>query len=117
MNRFWKKQLPALVLALVMLASLAPAALAAPSSTDGGSCLLGQTHNWGSGVETAAPTCTKTGVRVYTCSNCRKTVTETVPINANSHNFQTIGNTAGVLVRQCADCGKVETGNSTTGTT
>ena len=29
MNRFWKKQLPALVLALVMLASLAPAALAA----------------------------------------------------------------------------------------
>ena len=114
MNRFWKKQLPALLLTLVMLASLMPAALAVPSATDGGACLSGMNHNWGSGVETVAPTCVKTGVRVYTCSNCLKTVSETLPVNDSSHNFQVIGNTAGVMVRQCKDCGKVETGNSST---
>ena len=114
MNRFWKRQLPAFFLTLVMLASLAPAALAVPSATDGGSCSPGYTHNWGSGVVTAAATCSKTGVRVYTCEHCRKTVTETIPVDSNSHNFKTIGNTAGVLVRQCEDCGKVETGNSST---
>ena len=36
-------------------------------------------HNWVNGVETEAPTCTETGVRTFTCSDCKATKTEDIP--------------------------------------
>ena len=42
-------------------------------------------HNWGSGSETTAATCTSTGVMTYTCSECGGTKTETIPVT--DHNY------------------------------
>lgn len=36
-------------------------------------------HSWGEGVETQAPTCTKEGVKTFTCSRCHNTKTEPIP--------------------------------------
>ena len=36
-------------------------------------------HNWDNGVITTEPTTTKEGVKTYTCKNCKKTRTESIP--------------------------------------
>ena len=42
-------------------------------------------HNWDDGVETDPPSCTETGVKTFTCSECKATKTEDIP--ALSHDF------------------------------
>lgn len=117
MNSFWKKKVPAMLLTLVMLASLAPAALAVPSANAGTErCISSEGHLWDNGTVLKAADCSHQGIRVYTCTRngCRATENETIPIDDTKHNFETIGDTAGVLVRQCKDCGKPDIGTSTT---
>ncbi len=41
-------------------------------------------HNWGTGTVTVEPTCTKTGTRSFTCSDCGRTKTETEPMAAHT---------------------------------
>ena len=61
MNSFWKKKVPAFLLTLVMLASLAPAALA-------DECLDGQ-HDWEWKTVSEA-TCTAEGLERQQCTKC-----------------------------------------------
>ena len=68
MNRFWKKQLPALALALVMLAGLAPGALAAECAANA--------HKWSEWHTSVEPTCKDPGAQTRTCSVCLKTETQ-----------------------------------------
>jgi len=90
MKRFWKKQLPAFALALVMLAGLVPAALAAPGATEGGDCTsANRQHAWDSGKVYEEPTCVKKGTRVYLCQTCKKSFTEDIPATGN-HDMQTV---------------------------
>ena len=42
-------------------------------------------HNWDNGAETEAPTCTETGEKTFTCSDCKATKTEDIP--ALDHDF------------------------------
>ena len=72
-------------------------------------------HNWDSGKITAAPTCTETGVKTYTCTECDATKTETV--SATGHTVVTVakveptctqpGRAAGT---KCSVCGEVLSG-------
>ena len=61
MNNFWKRKVPAFLLTLVMLASLAPAALAVTPPASVGDCDPGKIHSWGSGIVHTEPTCTAKG--------------------------------------------------------
>ena len=80
MKRFFKKQLPAILLALTMMVSLVPAAMA-------GDCPDGN-HKWDSGTVTVEPTCTTSGVKTYNCivDGCTATKTESIP--TTDHNYQ-----------------------------
>ena len=72
-------------------------------------------HRWDGGKITAAPTCTKTGVKTYTCTECAATRTETV--SAMGHTVVTVakveptctqpGRAAGT---KCSVCGEVLSG-------
>ena len=72
-------------------------------------------HRWDGGKITAAPTCTKTGVKTYTCTECAATRTETV--SATGHTVVTVakveptctqpGRAAGT---KCSVCGEVLSG-------
>ena len=72
-------------------------------------------HNWDRGKITAAPTCTKTGVKTYTCTECDATKTETV--SATGHTAVAVakveptctqpGRAAGT---KCSVCGEVLSG-------
>ena len=72
-------------------------------------------HSWDSGKITAAPTCTKTGVKTYTCTECDATRTETV--SATGHTAVAVakveptctqpGRAAGT---KCSVCGEVLSG-------
>ena len=72
-------------------------------------------HNWDSGKITIAPTCTGTGVKTYTCTECAATRTETV--SATGHTVVTVakveptctqpGREAGT---KCSVCGEVLSG-------
>ena len=72
-------------------------------------------HNWDSGKITIAPTCTGTGVKTYTCTECAATRTETV--SATGHTVVTVakveptctqpGRAAGT---KCSVCGEVLSG-------
>ena len=64
MKRFFKKQLPAILLALTMMVSLVPAAMAVDCT------LNGQEHTYGSWSVTTKPTCTDAGVQERICSVC-----------------------------------------------
>lgn len=94
MNNFWKKKVPAFFLTLVMLASLAPAALAVPSAAEGGNCTSGSGHTWDNGIVTKEATCVTDGVKVYTCQVCSKVVSEPIT-KTGIHDMQPIsGGTA-----------------------
>lgn len=76
------------------------------SSTGTGS----HTHSWGSGKVTTAATCTKSGVRTYTCSTCGTKKTEAIAKTA--HRYKTITTKAttrknGSIVKKCSQCGYV----------
>ena len=72
-------------------------------------------HSWDSGKITAAPTCTGTGVKTYTCTACAATRTETV--SATGHTAVAVakveptctqpGRAAGT---KCSICGEVLSG-------
>ena len=72
-------------------------------------------HSWDSGKITIAPTCTGTGVKTYTCTECAATRTETV--SATGHTVVTVakveptctqpGRAAGT---KCSGCGEVLSG-------
>ena len=72
-------------------------------------------HSWDSGKITIVPTCTKTGVKTYTCTECAATRTETV--SATGHTVVTVakveptctqpGRAAGT---KCSVCGEVLSG-------
>jgi len=46
-------------------------------------------HAWGNPVVTKEPTEETTGVRTYTCENCKETRTETIPVLAHTHKYTT----------------------------
>ncbi|MBQ7415437.1 MAG: starch-binding protein, partial [Oscillospiraceae bacterium] len=60
-------------------------------------------HSWNAGSVTTAATCTKTGVKTYTCSNCGNTKTET--ISALGHNY---------VNGTCSRCGDSESKDTMT---
>ena len=72
-------------------------------------------HSWDSGKITVAPTCTKTGVKTYTCTECDATKTETA--SATGHTAVAVakveptctqpGRAAGT---KCSVCGEVLSG-------
>jgi hypothetical protein len=44
-------------------------------------------HNWNEGEVTLAPTESATGIMTYTCVDCSRTRTETIPELGHVHNF------------------------------
>lgn len=111
MNKFWKKKVPAFFLTLVMLASLAPAALAAPLPTAGGDCTSNnKLHSWDSGKVYEEPTCVRKGTRVYLCQTCKTSFTEDIPATGN-HDMQVVSGgtpatcvTPGYEKLKCRNC-------------
>ena len=105
MKRFFRKQLPAILLALTMMVSLVPAAMA-------GDCPDGN-HQWDSGTVTKEPTCTTSGVKTYNCivDGCTATKTESIP--TTDHNYQVDASQSvpatcqqvGKTVYVCSNCG------------
>ena len=64
MHGFWKRKLPAFLLALVLVTSLIPAAAAVEPCPDG-------KHNWGAWVVTLEATCNKEGKQAqYPARTC-----------------------------------------------
>lgn len=57
-------------------------------SVDNGSVTVVCDHAWGSGEVTKEATCTENGTKVYTCSKCGETKTET--LYALGHNLETV---------------------------
>ena len=107
MNGFWKRKLPAFVLAFVLVAGLIPAALADDNcaNADDGK------HQWGDWVISKEPTCSEEGTEVRTCKHCGApdTQTQVVP-PTERHVYTVISNDAtcgedGTLVRRCSQCG------------
>ena len=82
------------------------------NTVTGKSCIIcGQcSHTWNSGKITKAATCTATGIKTYTCTNCGETKTET--IKATGHSYKTTVTQAttsknGSSVTKCTKCGTV----------
>ena len=72
-------------------------------------------HRWDGGKITAAPTCTGTGVKTYTCTACAATRTETV--SATGHTVVTVAKVEPTCTRpgraagtKCSVCGEVLSG-------
>jgi len=108
MKNFWKRKLPAFLLALILAAGLVTPALAAPCG-DGkhnypdtwkadnaeihsracvvAGCGVSETapHSFGSPVRTAEPTCSQEGTEVRTCSACGYQFTTTLPKRSHSY--------------------------------
>lgn len=68
-------------------------------------------HTFDDGVVTRASTCTKKGVKTYTCTNegCEKEKTEDLPLKAHTPSDWIVtrkatGSVAGLKVRQCTVC-------------
>ena len=69
-------------------------------------------HNWDSGKVTKAATCTTAGTKIYTCTRCKKTRTETIAATGNkavkdaavAATCETAGKTEG---SHCSVCGTV----------
>ncbi len=60
-------------------------------------------HNWDSGEVTTAATCSSTGVKTYTCTDCGATKTETIAIDASNHTGGTTVENA--YAATCVDTG------------
>ncbi len=61
-------------------------------------------HTWDEGVVTTEPTCTKEGVKTYTCTECSETKTEVIPFAAHTYK-----KTAEQIDATCTESGKTET--------
>lgn len=46
------------------------------------------THTWDSGKVTTPATCISTGIKTYTCTTCRETTTEQIPVDPNAHDWE-----------------------------
>lgn len=73
------------------------------------------THKWDNGNVTKNPTCKETGIKVFTCTVCNATKTESIA-KTNEHKFGDYSvtkaptcTTEGVKTRTCSICGKSET--------
>ena len=71
-------------------------------------------HNWGSGTVTSPATCSKEGVKTYTCSSCGKTKTEKVDKTAHKWGAGTVITEAtcdreGKMSYTCSACGTTKT--------
>ena len=67
-------------------------------------------HTFSKGKITIQPSCTRTGVKLYTCTECGETKTETIPKIA--HTYKTTKTKAttkknGSIVTKCSVCGNV----------
>lgn len=94
MNNFWKRKVPAFLLTLVMLASLAPAAFALKPGYDANSTYHWNTndtahqeaHNYGNATYTTIPaTCHSTGTGYQECVICGYQKTVTLPADPSLH--------------------------------
>lgn len=68
-------------------------------------------HKWNDGVVTKAATCTEAGEKLYTCTVCNKTKTETIEATGHDWNETTTPATcgkAGSVDRTCKACGVTE---------
>ena len=64
-------------------------------------------HNWGEGVVTVEPTCFTFGQRLYTCSSCGETKTESIVPGHNLYVAETIAPTCtatGKEIVKCTNC-------------
>ena len=107
MKRFFRKQLPAILLALTMMVSLVPAAMADNENTPPSQNTC--EHVWSGWVETVAPKCNAKGTKVRSCTLCGKTEMETVS-PTGAHSYEQISNTAtcgkdGIITERCTVCG------------
>ena len=71
-------------------------------------------HTWDAGKETTKPTCTKTGVRTYTCKICGTTKKETIPATGHQYGSWITTSKATVFspaiqTRTCSECKNKET--------
>ena len=70
-------------------------------------------HNWDNGVVTTAPTCKDTGIKTYTCADCKATKTETLD-KTDDHKYgdwTKENETAHKHI--CSVCGKTESADHT----
>lgn len=73
------------------------------------------THTWNNGIVTTDATCSKAGVRTYTCTSCKQTRTETIPATGihtwNSGKISTSATCTktGIRTYTCTSCGKTKT--------
>ena len=72
------------------------------------------THSYDSGKVTTAPTCTKEGVKTYTCTVCNATVTEAVAKTGHTYDGGKVTKEAtctedGVKTYTCTGCGATNT--------
>lgn len=78
-------------------------------------CLCGDTqyanHTWNSGTVTTQSTCTATGLRTYTCTDCNATKTET--ISAKGHIYSSWQNHNSAQHKKTCSCGDVQYANHT----
>lgn len=68
-------------------------------------------YKWNDGVVTKAATCTEAGEKLYTCTVCNKTKTETIEATGHDWNETTTPATcgkAGSVDRTCKTCGTTE---------
>lgn len=68
-------------------------------------------HKWNDGVVTKAAICTEAGEKLYTCTVCNKTKTETIEATGHDWNETTTPATcgkAGSVDRTCKTCGTTE---------
>ena len=71
-------------------------------------------HNWGSWVQTSAPTCTETGTEARTCSRCTASETQSIPANGHKYTEEVTPPTAteqGYTTYTCSTCGHSYVGN------
>lgn len=69
------------------------------------------THTWDGGSVTTAPACTSEGIRTYTCTDCGKTKTESIPKTSHDYVTETKAATcteAGSTKTYCSICGNVQ---------
>ncbi|MBR5409883.1 MAG: RICIN domain-containing protein [Clostridia bacterium] len=71
-------------------------------------------HTWDAGTVTIAPTCISSGVKIYTCTVCGGTRTETMPSLGHEFGAWIITTPAttekeGLMTRVCSRCSAVET--------